>query len=184
MGSGPRRILCLGVTGSGKSTLAGQLGRILELPVHYVDDEIGWLPGWVNRGTEEQKRMAMAFADADSWVFDSAYGSYRDRICAQAELVVCLDYPRATSLGRLLGRSVRRVLTREQVCNGNRETWGRLLGKESIIRWHFKSFAAKRRQMRELEQMLGPVRVNRLSHPKQTKRWLASLEANHLSGNS
>ena len=184
MDGAPQRILCLGVTGSGKSTLAGELGRITGLPVHYVDEEIGWLPGWKNRSPAEQKRLAMATATTERWVFDSAYGPYRAELASRAELIVCLDYPRLVSLRRLVFRSVRRVLLREPVCNGNHETWGRFLGGDSLVRWHFKSFPAKRRQMRELEERLGPERVLRFSSPRQTRRWLASLEASHLRGGS
>lgn len=57
-----RKVLCLGVTGSGKSTLAGELGRILGLPVHYVDEEIGWLPGWRSRPGSEQRELALRIA--------------------------------------------------------------------------------------------------------------------------
>ncbi|MGL3804817.1 adenylate kinase [Paeniglutamicibacter sp. R2-26] len=180
MGGVPQRILCMGATGSGKSTLARELGRITGIPVHYVDEEFGWLPGWVNRGVAEQKRLALETAAAERWIFDSAYGSYRAEVSACAELVLCLDYPRWVSLRRLLFRSVRRVATREQVCNGNLEIWGRLLGRDSIVRWHFTSFSAKRRHMRELEKRLGPERVLRFSRPRHAERWLASVEASHL----
>ncbi|WP_411732955.1 adenylate kinase [Paeniglutamicibacter sp.] len=173
----PQRILCLGVTGSGKSTLARDIAGILDLPVHYVDEEFGWLPGWVERDVGEQKRLALAAAVADRWVFDSAYRHYRHELIQRAELVICLDYPRMVSLGRLLGRTVWRIVRREPMCNDNVETWQRALGSDSILRWHFKSFPAKRRQMRELEARLGPDRVIRLESPKDTRAWLASLEA-------
>ena len=174
---GIRRVLCLGATGSGKSTLAGELGRILGLPVHYVDVEIGWLPGWTSRPAAEQRELALRIAAEPAWVFDSVYRHYRQDVAERAELIVCLDYPRVVSLGRLLVRSVRRAATGQETCNGNRETWARLLGKESIIRWHFSTFASKRRQIRGYEQSLDPVRVKRFTLPRETRKWLAWLEA-------
>ena len=39
-----------------------------------------------------------------------------------ADLVIALDYPRLTSLGRLLRRTATRIVDRRQVCNGNVET--------------------------------------------------------------
>lgn len=176
----PSRILCLGVTGSGKSTLAGGIGSALRLPVHLVDEEFGWLPGWVSRETEEQKRLALTAAAGDSWVFDSAYGFYRAEIIERAELIICLDYPRVFSLARLLRRTIRRTIFKEPMCNGNYESWGRMLGRESILRWHFETFSNKRRQMRALEKELGSARVLRFSSARETQRWLASLEASHL----
>lgn len=172
-----QRILCHGVTGSGKSTLARELGSILHYPVHLVDDEFGWLPGWAQRDVTEQKALAVAAAAAPVWVFDSAYGPYRQDIVERSDLVICLDYPRAISLFRLLLRTVKRIMRRELVCNGNIETWKRTVGKKSILLWHFKSFAAKRRSMVELENRLGTDRVKRFVRPRDTKRWLAELAA-------
>lgn len=175
----PRRILCLGVTGSGKSTLAGAIGSALEIPVHLVDEEFGWLPCWASRDVDEQRRLALAAADGDSWVFDSAYGFYCAEIIERAELIICLDYPRVSSLARLLRRTIRRTLFKEPICNGNYESWGRMLGRDSILRWHFHTFSKKRRQMRGLERELGSARVLRFSSARETQRWLASL-ASHL----
>ncbi|PQZ95747.1 adenylate kinase [Arthrobacter sp. MYb227] len=175
----PRRIICLGVTGSGKSTLARGIGSALGLPIHLVDEEFGWLPGWVSRDPDEQKRLASEAASGDSWVFDSAYSFYRQEIIERAELVVCLDYPRLFSLARLLRRCIRRAVFHEPMCNGNYESWGRMLGHESILRWHFKTFSMKRRQMRALEKELGSARVLRFSSARETQGWLASLEASH-----
>lgn len=180
----PERILCHGVTGSGKSTLARELGRILRIPVHYVDDEVGWLPGWVQRDPAEQKALALEAAATPQWIFDSAYGHYRQDIIERSDLVVCLDYPRALSLFRLLVRTVKRIRHREPVCNGNVETWGRTLDRDSIVLWHFKSFGPRRRKMRELESTLGPGRVKRFSSPRETRRWLAELEARRASPGS
>lgn len=171
----PRRILCLGVTGSGKSTLAVAIGSALKLPVHLVDEEFGWLPGWVSRDIDEQKRLASVAAAGESWVFDSAYSFYRPEIIDRAELIICLDYPRLFSLARLVSRTIRRTVLQESMCNGNFETWGRILGRESILRWHFKTFSMKRRQMRALEEELGSARVVRFSTAREAQRWLASL---------
>lgn len=52
-----QRVLLYGVTGSGKSTAAARLGAALGLPVHFVDDEVGWLPGWVERPQDEQRAL-------------------------------------------------------------------------------------------------------------------------------
>ncbi|MGV8850302.1 MAG: hypothetical protein ACOH16_12245 [Propionibacteriaceae bacterium] len=62
---GARRILVYGVTGSGKTTVADLLGEAVDLPSHHVDDEIGWLPGWVERPSDDQRRLATEMADAE-----------------------------------------------------------------------------------------------------------------------
>src|SRR5438067_5938121 len=90
----PTRILVYGVTGSGKTTLARRIGEATGLPWHSVDDEIGWLPGWVERPRDEQRDFAARIASADAWVLDTAYSHWRDVVIARAELIVELDYPR------------------------------------------------------------------------------------------
>ncbi|WP_392507898.1 adenylate kinase [Naumannella halotolerans] len=172
-----RRILLHGVTGSGKSAAAHRLGELLELPVHLVDDEIGWLPGWVNRDPAEQRSLAAELAAAPSWVFDSSYQTFRDQVLPRAQVVVGLDYSRRLSFGRLLRRTARRWLTREPVCNGNVENLGQILSRDSILIWHFKSFGRKRAQLRAWEAAPDGVPVLRLRHPVDLERVLARLHA-------
>lgn len=177
----PRRVLVYGVTGSGKTTLAREIGETMGLPWHSMDDEIGWLPGWVERPRSEQRELASRLAASDSWVFDTAYAHWRDVVTARAELIVALDYPRIVSLGRLLRRTARRVIAREAVCNGNRESLRLVLSSDSIIVWHFRSFASKREQIAAWEHDPSAPQVLRLSSPQQTDEWLASLRA-HRAG--
>jgi len=76
---GARRILVYGVTGSGKTTAADLIGAVLRLPSHDVDDEIGWLPDWVERPAHDQRRLAAEMAADEAWVIDSAYGTSSPR---------------------------------------------------------------------------------------------------------
>lgn len=143
-----RRILLYGVTGSGKSTAAVEVGARLGLPVHLADEEFGWLPGWVQRPAPEMRALAAAAASEPEWVFDTAYGTFRDLVEPHADVVIGLDYPRWISLGRLLRRTVIRAVDRRPICNGNVETPRQAFSRDSIIVWHFRSFARKRATMR------------------------------------
>lgn len=174
-GGAPRRILLYGVTGSGKTTLARAVRERTGIPWHSADDEIGWLPGWVERPVEEQRALAQAIASGDAWVLDTAYSRWRDLVMPRVELVVALDYPRWLSLGRLLRRTVHRVVRRELVCNGNRETLRLALSRDSILVWHFRTFPGKQAQIDEwMADPTGPP-VIRLRSPAETERWLESL---------
>jgi hypothetical protein len=86
---------------------------------------------------------------------------------------VALDYPRWLSLGRLLGRTTARIVDRRPICHGNVETLRGALSRDSVIAWHFRSFARKRARMRAWERDGLPVR--RFTTPRDTKGWLASL---------
>ncbi|MDN5562712.1 MAG: adenylate kinase [Luteococcus japonicus] len=170
-----QRVLCYGVTGSGKSTAALALGALLGLPVHLVDDEIGWLPGWRQRPVPEQRELAASMVAEPGWILDSAYGHWRDLVLPRAEVILALDYPRWLTLARLVRRTVRRVVTKEPQCNGNVETLRQTFSSESIIAWHFRSFANKRRRMRAFEAATDGPAVLRLTHPRQLTELLAEL---------
>ncbi|MET1063976.1 MAG: adenylate kinase [Arthrobacter sp.] len=173
----PSRVLFYGVTGSGKSSAARAYAEATGLPEFSADDDIGWLPGWKQRTDQEQRDIAAGIAAQDRWVLDSAYGVWRDAVLPRAELVVGLDYPRWLSLARLVRRSLRRAITREAVCNGNRETLARLFIDDSIIRWHFRSFTRKREVMRELRANPGMPPAILFRHPRQLDAWLTQLPA-------
>lgn len=169
------RILVYGVTGSGKTSLAFRISEVLDLPCHSMDDEVGWLPGWVERPGDEQRRLASDVVADDRWVLDTAYGQWLDVVLARVELIVALDYPRWVSLGRLLRRTTRRVLTREEACGGNVETWRKVVSRDSIVAWHFRSFARKRTRIAAWEADPDIPQVVRLRTPAEAERWLASL---------
>jgi adenylate kinase family enzyme len=169
-----RRILIYGVTGSGKTFLAEQVAYRTGLPWHSVDD-LTWLPEWVAVPDGEQRARIAEICAQEEWVLDSAYSGWRDIVLARADLIVALDYPRWVSLSRLLRRTAGRVRDRRPICNGNVETFRQVIGRDSIIGWHFRSFRRKRERIRRWAKPGGPVEVVRLRTPRQTRSWLATL---------
>jgi adenylate kinase family enzyme len=187
------------VTGSGKSSAARAYAKATGLPEFSADDCVGWLPGWEQRDAAEQRALGAAIAARDRWVLDSAYAGWRDLVLARAELVVALDYPRWLSLSRLVRRTARRIVTGQVVCNGNRETVARAIAKDSVIRWHFQSFARKRRVIRDMQagrdlaverdaRAMGDMQAGRnlqgerntaqvivFRRPRDLEAWLASV---------
>lgn len=143
-----KRVLLYGATGSGKSTAAAAIGARLGLPVHLADEEFGWLSDWVQRPANEMRALAAVAATEPEWVFDTAYGSFRDLVEPRAEVIIGLDYPRWISLGRLLKCTLTRVIDRQPICNSNVETLRQLFSADSIIVWHFRSFSRKRTTVR------------------------------------
>ena len=177
---GPRRILIYAVTGSGKTTLARRLSGISGLPWHSVDDEIGWEPGaitpWTNRPDNEQMTLAVELCAQDEWILDTAYQSWRGVVLARSELVVALDYPRWISLLRLVRRTVARMIDHRLICNGNVETFRSTFSSDSILFWHVRSFAGKRREIGQLlDDPLAPPTL-RFTHPRDLERWLGASE--------
>ena len=171
----PSRIVINGVTGSGKSTLAARVANLLQIP--YVrSDEIYWLPGWQKRPLAERTRCYEEVAAQDSWVVDSLPSSGRAALLARADLLVALDLPRHVSLPRLIRRTARRVVTGEEICNGNKETLRNVFGRESIVVWHFRSFTANRRDLRALAKDPDAPRMVVLRSAGEVERWLAAID--------
>ncbi len=168
------RILVYGVAGSGKTTMAARIAERTGLPWHSVDD-LTWEPGWVEVPSQEQRRRIAAICVGDQWILDTAYGKWLDVPLARVELIVALDYPRWRSLGRLVRRTILRAVDHRKICNGNTETFRQAFSRDSIVVWHFRSFARKRTRIRAwVAEPAGPD-VVRLTSPRAARRWLASL---------
>lgn len=170
----PDRVLVYGVTGSGKTSLAARISASTGIPWHAVDD-LTWEPGWIEVPGDEQERRIAAICAEERWVLDTAYGRWLHIPLARAELIVALDYPRLLSLVRLIRRSVARAVDGRPICNGNRESFRHLFSRNSIVRWHFSSFARKRVRMRAWEADPNAPAVVRFTRPRQVERWLADL---------
>lgn len=170
----PDRVLLYGVTGSGKSTAALAIGARSGHPVTLVD-ELTWLPGWVPVDGDEQRRIIGEVAAGERWLLDSAYGAWLDLVLPRAQLVVGLDYPRWLSLGRLVRRTVSAAITKEPRCNGNVETWRAIVRRDSIIVWHFRSFARKRARMRTWAASPDGPAVLLFRRPRDLEAWIATV---------
>jgi hypothetical protein len=70
-----------------------------------------------------------------------------------------------TTLARLIG----------EASNGNVESWEQVLSRDSILLWHFRSFAHQRaRSAGRAASPSGPP-VVRLRSPRETSAWVADL---------
>ncbi len=168
----PRRILVYGVTGSGKTVAAQRIAARNGLPL-VLADELTWQPGWVPVPEQEQRELFATVAAEDRWVLDSAYGAWLDVVLPRAELIVALDYPRWFSLQRLTRRTLIRSIDKKPICNGNTESLRGIFGEDSIIRWHFRSFARKRQRMRQWAAADDGPPVLLFSRPKDLERWIS-----------
>jgi adenylate kinase family enzyme len=170
----PDRVLVYGVTGSGKSTAALAIGELTGHPVILVD-ELTWLPGWVPVPEADQRQLIGEIVAGERWLLDTAYGAWRDLVVPRAELVIGLDYPRWLSLARLVRRTITRAITKERMCNGNVESWRKVVARDSIIAWHFQSFARKRDRMRAWAASPDGPEVLLFRHPRELEAWMETL---------
>lgn len=171
MSEPPQRILVYGVCGSGKTTLARRLAERSGLPWHSVD-ELTWQPGWIEVPLDEQRRRIERVCQEERWILDTAYGQWLDVPLGRAQVIVGLDYPRLVSLARLLRRTLMRIIDHEPICNGNHESLRTAFASNSIVVWHFQSFARKRQRMRAWAADSNGPDVLLFASPRQAAAWL------------
>ncbi|MEM1061457.1 MAG: hypothetical protein AAGJ97_03905 [Planctomycetota bacterium] len=174
------RTCVVGCSGAGKSTLAKKLAAALDAP-HVELDSLYWRPGWEATPTDEFRRRVAEAAAGERWVMCGNYhGKTGDLRLERATAVVWLDYPLRILLWRLLKRTARRVVSRENLWGtGNRETLATTFGSDSIFLWLFRTYRSHRRRYAELmhDPAYAGVRFMRLESPRETNAWLEQFES-------
>lgn len=171
------RIVILGASGSGKTTLANKLCVRLNLPCYDMDN-LAWMPGWTQRPREELRAHVREVTAADRWVISGNYSSVRDIVWTRADTVVWLDFPLRIVLWRLFRRTLKRVITQENLWEtGNTERWSNFFARDkeqNIFRWVLYSHPKHRAEypiaFRQPEY--AHLHVIRLLSPRDTEQWL------------
>jgi adenylate kinase family enzyme len=168
-----RRICILAsASGSGKTTLGRALADRLGVPFHELD-ALHHGAGWTEATPSELCARVEPLIASDAWVIDGAYrGKISDLVLERADTVVWLDLPRRVWLPRLIARTVRRVVLRGTLWNGNRETLrGAVWGRDALIPFAWRTFPDRRRRY---PVELGRYTVVRLRSTAEVRRFLAS----------
>ena len=173
-----QRISVVGISGSGKTTLARQISQRLAIP-HVELDALHWEPNWTEASTDVFRKRVEQSLNSNSWVVDGNYTKVRDIIWSRADTVVWLDYPLPVIMGRLLQRTWRRVVMREELWSGNRETWRETFSRDSILLWALQTYRKNRTIYSTLftQAEYAHLKVVHLRSPKDTGAWLANLTA-------
>ena len=173
-----RRIVIIGTTCSGKTTLAARLAQRLGAQ-HIELDALNWQPNWTQTPLDEFRVRVADALSTDTWVLDGNYSKSRDIVWPRADTIIWLDYPLPVIMARLFKRTLRRVVTREELWNGNRETLrGTLLSRDSLLLWALRTY---RRRRRETPMWLARPECQHLTlihlmSPQAADRWLAQIE--------
>ena len=133
-------------SGNGKTTFARELATRLDAPFHELDALVHG-PGWVETPDDVLRRQVEQIVAGDAWVIDGAYrGKIGTLVLDAADTVVWLDLPLVVWLPRLVRRTFRRIRRREELWNGNRETFrSAFWGRESLVFFALRSHIRRRR---------------------------------------
>jgi adenylate kinase family enzyme len=153
------RIVVIGISGAGKSTLAAQLAQGLDVP-HVELDALHWEPGWTMASPAAFAARVEAATAGPAWVADGNYRAVRPLLWGRATHLVWLDYGRPVVMSRVIRRSLLRALSGRELWNGNREHWRNLLEPDHPIRYAWRQWAPRRR---ELEALLAGGEFSHLS---------------------
>lgn len=141
-----KRVVVIGSSCSGKTTLARRIAGVLGVP-HVELDELHWGPNWTERPTEVLRRAVGDRVAGEGWVVDGNYTKVQDIVWPRATDAVWLNYSFPVVFGRALRRTVARMITREELFSGNRESFRvSFLSRDSILWWVITSFRRRRRQ--------------------------------------
>jgi adenylate kinase family enzyme len=159
---------------SGKTTLARELARRLGAPFHELD-ALNHGPNWTEATAEELRARVEPLLTGDRWVVDGSYRSkLGDLVLERAEVVVWLDLPRRVWFPRLVRRTVSRIVRREELWSGNRETFrNAFTSRDSLLLFAWRNYPRRRRLYPE---ELGPYTVVRLRSPHEVERWLGGVQ--------
>ena len=173
--------MVVGSSGSGKTFLTQRLSSILDLP--YLElDSVFHRGGWSNTPDDQFQHEIERFAGARRWVVDGNYTSHgtREMLWPLADTFVWLDPPIRTVMRRVITRTLKRVVTREELWDGVREPWSNLYSLDphkNIIVWAWTRFEHTRSNL-EVAMTDGTwahAEVHRLSTAEEVDRFLLAV---------
>ncbi len=176
-----QRIVVVGTSGAGKTTLAREIARCKGVP-HIEMDALHWQENWTATTADELRDLVMEAVAQPSWVLDGNYSMVRDEIWPRADTIVWLDYSFCVVFGRVLKRTLRRAIWREELWNGNRESWRMMFSRDSILWWVITTYGKRRREL--LEALAQPefahLQVVHFRSPHATQNWLRLIPSKEI----
>ena len=171
------KIVIIGTSGSGKSTLAKYLSK--KLGIKDIElDSLFWKENWQQAKDEDfRKNIKISLENVSGFVIHGNYNNVRNLTWANSEILIWLDYSREIIMFRIITRTLKRILTRKKLWNGNIETIkNSMFSKDSIIFWAWKTYNLRRKQYSRLksENVFGIKRMIIIKKPTDVKYLMQS----------
>jgi adenylate kinase family enzyme len=159
-------------SGNGGTTFSRELAARLGVPFHELD-ALFWRSGWTETPADEFRALVEPIVAAETWVIDGSYqGKLGDLVLRNADLVVWLDLPMYVWLPRQLRRTLRRIVRREGLWSGNRESVrNAFFSRDGLLYWSLRWY---RRRRRAYPERLARFLSIRLRSRAEVERFLTS----------
>ena len=171
------RFVIIGTSGSGKSTFARAMAEATRST--YIElDNLHWGENWTPRPREVFAESVRRATAGDRWVADGNYSAVREVLWPRATHVVWLNFSRAVVFSRIIWRTMLRVVRRDRLWQGNRESLGKaILSRDSILLWSFTTFAKNRVKYTQLRRdpNYSHLEWSEFRKPAEAKAFLASF---------
>jgi adenylate kinase family enzyme len=177
------RVVVIGTSCVGKTIFARSLAEALYCP-HVELDALYWQPNWIPRPPDEFRELVAKELSQDCWVTDGNYRVERYLIWSRATTVIWLNYSFPVVLWRALTRTIRRVLTKEELFSGNRESLRiAFFSRDSILWWVLTTFHRRRKQYRVLfdKRISSQLVYLEFRNPTEAQNCLTGLETSVLN---
>ena len=171
------RLSVVGTSCSGKTTLARTVSEMLGIKCVELD-RLFWCPGWQKTPKEEFKAAVRREIEAENWTTCGNYSSVRDEIWKRATHIVWLNYSFPLVIWWCTKRTLPRIITGEECCNGNRETFrSHFLSTESLFWWIIKTHWRNRAEYSRVkaDRMFGNAEFLEFQRPQETTNWVGGL---------
>lgn len=172
-----KRVVIVGTTGSGKTTLGEVLSEQLGTP--FIDlDALHWEPDWQEASLDVFRQRVDLATRPDRWILAGNYSKVRDMVWQRADTLIWLDYPLWLILVRLFRRTVKRIITQENLWGtGNRESWRKqFFSRDSLFIWALKTYARRKREYPQLIKQNTHLKLIHLRSVGQTDTWLSGIK--------
>jgi adenylate kinase family enzyme len=165
-------------SGQGKTTLARALAQ--KIGGTFVEyDSLRHGPNWTLRSEASIAAALVPVVATERWTIDAIAEKTVGRLVLdRVQLIVWLDLPPWIWLPRLVRRSGRRWLGREELWSGNRETLhGIFVARDGVFPWAVRKYFFKRAEMAaDLQRhVMAGQRLLRLTRPREVAAFLDSF---------
>jgi adenylate kinase family enzyme len=153
----PLKYAVVGSSCAGKTTVSKIIAK--KLGIKFVGiDYIHWLPNWTPMPDDELWRRIDRETAEPSWIIDGNYSRLQDLTLSRADVILWLNYSFFRVFYRALSRTISRIITKEELFPGCRESFYlSFCSKESILWWVITTWKKKNSKYRKIfdEKVFG-----------------------------